>query len=467
MLGIPTTVITRQGLSQVVGNVFATSGFAPEDPSVYEFPLEMFLPGSDLTPINENIDKIVYGLTKWEPKFKGTGVFYSGAKVTVQGKDYQTAVDNMNALFLKNNWGDGLPIVPPTEERVNWLLTGTDLSRDALVGTGKILPRAGAATVESLAVNLAMAGGRPEYMPVLIAIVEALTDPKLGQESFNIDTNNTFPVVVVNGPIADQIRLGSGYGCMGPDAAHPAGGSIGRALRLILVNLGGAVPTGATPGERGTLAVYGDMRYTNLVFAEDEAGLPPGWDPLSVQEGYPKGDNVVSLQVVSGAVNIIGVTTNGKDLAQQTLAKFGAFMAVPSINYFLGGYADGSPGIMVMGRLTAAGIQSSLGWSKNDVKNYVWQYAKVPWSVLVNTGMTMFAKTAGTPEGQDVPITKKPENITVVVAGGAGSQHGLWLGPTYGIPGTVTTAEAKMPKNWATLLKQAETDLGPLPAPMQ
>lgn len=465
-MGIPTTVVIRQGFSQIVRNAFAFNGFPPEAPSAYEFPLEMFLPGSDPTPLIKNMDKIVYGLTRWQPKFKGMGTYYSAAKVTVQGKDYQTAVDNMNALFLKNGWGDGLPITPATVDRVRWILTGTDLSPDTLVGTGKILPRTGAATVETLAVVLAMAGGRPEYMPVLIAIVEALTNPKLGHEYFNCDTNNTVPVVVVNGPIANQIRLGSGYGCMGPDAAHPAGAILGRALRLILIDLGGGTPTGAAPGERGTAVVHGDMRAVNFVFAEDEAGLPPGWDPVSVEKGYPKGDNVVSIQIVSGAVNIIGVTTSTKDLALQTLAKYGAFMAYPSSNYFFDGYNDGSPGIMVMGRLSAAGIRSSLGWTKNDVKNFVWENAKVPWSVLVKTGTTSLATTAGTPQGQDVPITRKPQNFMVVVAGGAGSQHGLWLGPTYGIHGAVTSAEIKLPKNWDALLAQAVTDFGPLPAPM-
>jgi hypothetical protein len=103
-------VVTRGGFSQVVANGFAGLGFADEAPTVHEFPVQMFEEGSDLSPIKENLDKIVYGLTKWEPKTKKKGVIPS-SKVMVQGKDYPDAVTNMNNLFLKNMWGDMTPDV--------------------------------------------------------------------------------------------------------------------------------------------------------------------------------------------------------------------------------------------------------------------------------------------------------------------------------------------------------------------
>ena len=93
-------VVTRKGFSQVVANGFAGLGFGLEAPTVYEFPIEMFLPGGDLTPLRQNIDKIVYGLTKWEPKIKKKAVFHPGEKVTVEGKDYQEALDKMIRIFL-------------------------------------------------------------------------------------------------------------------------------------------------------------------------------------------------------------------------------------------------------------------------------------------------------------------------------------------------------------------------------
>ena len=99
------------GFSQVVANAMAGFGFAPEAPTIYEFPMNIFLAGSDLTPIRENIDKIIYGLTKWEPKVKEKCISYHSKNIVVPGKDYREAEDNVNYMFLKRMWGDGLPII--------------------------------------------------------------------------------------------------------------------------------------------------------------------------------------------------------------------------------------------------------------------------------------------------------------------------------------------------------------------
>ena len=167
----------------------------------------MFLPGSDLTPLRENIDKVVYGLTKWQPKLKRKKMDVP-ERLTVEGEDYEEAAANMNNLFLRNLWSDGLPLLPPTEKRVKWVLTGTDLPPDTVIG--KILPRGGIATVETLAVSLAMTGGRPEYLPVLIAAIEAIIDPGVRHQVFNATTCSGCPAVIVNGPVAKQIRISSG-----------------------------------------------------------------------------------------------------------------------------------------------------------------------------------------------------------------------------------------------------------------
>jgi len=166
-------VVTRQGFTQVVQNAFAGFGFSPnEAPTMYEFPTELFIPGSDLTPINENIDKIIAGLTSWKPKTTSTGVVNAGANITVTGPDYPTALDNLNATFEQKLWTDGLPVYAPTQERVNWILQGTDMKPDDVIGS--ILPRGGIGTVRQMAIALAMAGGRPEYLPVVVAIAQVL-----------------------------------------------------------------------------------------------------------------------------------------------------------------------------------------------------------------------------------------------------------------------------------------------------
>src|SRR5262249_23193405 len=149
--------------------------------------------------------------------------------------------------------------------------------------------------------TLAMAGGRPEYLPVLIAATKAILDPLMRHHLLNTSVCSCFPVVVVNGPIARQIRLNAGYGCLGPDPVHPAGASIGRAIRLLIQILGKAVPG------TGSMALFGGpARYTNLVFAENEEALPSAWNPLGIERGFPKGSNVVTVSTALGTVDITG-----------------------------------------------------------------------------------------------------------------------------------------------------------------
>ncbi|MCL2669434.1 MAG: hypothetical protein FWE89_02000 [Syntrophaceae bacterium] len=456
-------VFTRKGFSQVVGNALAGFGFAPEAPSIYEFPLELFLPGSDLTPIRENIDKVVYGLTKWEPKVKQKGVVEPGANIPVRGATYEEAVQNMNYLFLTNLWADGLPLLPATESRVNWILTGTDLSPSSVIGEGKVLTRGGIATVKQVAISLAMAGGRPEYLPVLIAAVEAMLKPPLRHQHWQPTTASTHPIVIVNGPAAKELRLNSGYGCLGPDPVHPAGASIGRALRLIQMNLGGALPG------IGTMAIHGANRYTNIVFAEDEDGLPQGWKPLSVERGFAPGKNVVTVHAVEGTVNINGASTTTPEVISTALNRLAGFIGVPSDRYWSYGRQPDYPvGIALFARASAKGLADH-GWSKEKVKAFLWENTKIPWSMVQKMGTAQEVETwlkngAGAyVKGQPWPITLDPKNIMIVVAGGEQSGHMYWIQGGNG-PVAATNAEIQLPARWKDLLKAAEGDLGPPPA---
>jgi hypothetical protein len=453
--------VTRGGFSQVVANAFAGLGFPAEAATVYEFPIPMFDNGSDLTPINENIDKIVYGLTKWQPKITTKGIV-NPDMVTVQGKDYQDAVNNMNALYIKNMWSDGLPLIPPTKERVDWILTGTDLPRDTVIAK-TVMPRGGIATVESLAVELAMAGARPEYLPIVIAGVQAIsgTGPTdFGFQAANSTTCSVVPAFIVNGPIALQIRLGSGYGMLGPDPVHPAGVAIGRTMRLIAQDLGGAIPG------IGTMAIYGGFRTSYPVFAEDEEGLPNGWNSLAVDRGFKKEQNVVTATPVSSETNILwGFGT--KETNDQALMMLAKTMGTPNRNSWIASAevftsTNHSTGIAFIPRGTAAALKDVSGYSKMDVKTFLWKNSMLPWATAVATGLTGNVKNYGLTEGQDIPITPKPDQITVVVAGGDQSGHGYWMQEGHSNY-TVVSTEIQLPKNWDALLKQAVTDLGPLP----
>lgn len=459
MLGIPTTVVTRQGFTQVVANAYSGFGFPTEAPVVEEFPNAMFLSGSDLTPLTKHFDSLVAALTIWQPKIKAKGV-YPAAPVTVRGTDYQAALDHMNALFLKNLWGDGLPLMPPTAERVSWLMKGTDLPPDTVVAS--VLPRNGLATVQSIAVNLAMAGGRPEHMPVLIAAVRAIAAKKFELQSVSPSTNSNFIAVVVNGPAAKDIRLNSGYGLVGPDAAHPAGPVIGRALALIIQNPGGAVPG------VGAMELYGGMRLTNAVFAEDEAGLPKGWNPLSVEHGFRKGDNVVTAFAVSSASNVNtmpGDYKGAEDSAVSFLHRIAGQMhgANGSLHYLQTGDPDNTPGVVLISRTFAHDL-ADLGYDQLRIKAFLRESSRFTWADLKRLGETNAAKTfAGVKaEGQPAYLAPKPENITFIVAGGAQSAHAYWMESGKGT--TMSSAPIVLPAKWKDLISASEADLGPLPA---
>ena len=454
--GIPSMVITREGFSTLVADGFAGIGFSAEAPTMVELPMGMFVSGTDLTPVRENIDKVVEGLTKWEPRTNVKGAIIPPKIITIRGQDYEDTLGNMNLMFLRNLWGDGLPMQPATRKRVNWVLSGTDLPADRVIG--KILPRGGIATVETLAVNLAMTGGRPEYMPVLIAAMESILEPEGLHKWWNTTTGDTYPVVIVNGPIAKQIRLNSGYGCMGPDPAHPAGGVIGRAIRQLLINVGGAIPG------RGTMALFGGAsRYTNVVFAEDEEGLPPDWKPLNVERGFPRGTNTVTVHCMGITGFLYPCFTGSHEEALETLDSWATFLRIPVFSYWSNPFnPDGAAAIVFLGR-DAAQRLSSLGWSKEKIKVFLWENSKVPESRLLRRWIERMVSEKRVPEEYarfPIPIAMSPSNIMIIVTGGRQSGHAHWMAPSLTVK-KVITKEIALPANWRKLLEKAEMDLGP------
>jgi len=446
-------IVTRQTFSGQVIAAVQGQGFGPEAPIVFEFPTEMWLTGADLTPLKENIDKIVYGLTKWQPKITTKGPLSAGAKIKVTGKDYQNTLDNLNLLFLKSDWGDGLPIVPATEERVKWIMTGTDLKPETKLGPGKILPVGGLATVQACAVALAMAGGRPEELPILIAAVDAMIDPTASHQSWIATTRACFPVVVVNGPITMQSRLTRRYGVMGPDPKLPSGATIGRALSFLIRIQGGAVPGS------GSMAIFGFMRATNAVVAEDEFGIKDlkGWPSLAVQRGFKPEDNVVTIFPSTSAHQTqfhqaFGPTPDLEEM--QFLNRMAEDLGGPGL---IGGYiaANTNPNVYsgaFMLSYNMCRVLSSYGWDKKKVIDFVQEKMKPTWDSLVRNGRV-------DPKAKPTEIKNAPPML-IVAGGDQGNQGCAFL--AYG--GHVTTsAKIQLPAKWNDLLKQAETDLGPFP----
>ena len=447
--------MTREDFVGVVRNAFAGLGFDQDAPMV-TFPVDPFLVGSDLTPVQERLREFVDGLRTWQPNAQQTGID-NPPMVHVEASSFEAALDTMNRQFLANTWGDGLPLYAPTEERVAWILRGTDRPRHEVIG--KVMPRGGIATVETLAVSLAMAGGRPEYLPVLIAATEAILDPGMEHDKFQATSGSTFPVVIVNGPMAQQIRLNSGFGLLGPDPQHPAGAGIGRALRLILQNVGGALPG------VGTMAMFGGMRYTNAVFAEDEEGLPPGWNPVSHDQfGAPRGHNAVTVYVATGASNILrrGVGKEEPDEeGLQSLHRVAQYMGSPSPHY-VHGWLQGTPGALLMSRVVAKQL-AGLGWTKETIQQFLWEHSSLSQAEVQECGMRQWIEQASEPETVSSadrdpwPICRAPEQIILCVAGGYHPTHNFWM---QAYAPKVSHQTIALPADWDTLIAEADTDLG-------
>ena len=191
--------------------------------------------------------------------------------------------ERLQRQFLENNWTDGLPIVLPTEQRVAAMLAATSRKPDEIVGRMQMTEFRAAweYTVEKVAVNAVMAGARPEYFPVILALAASQVSARGSTSS------SAAAMVVVNGPIRHEIAMNAGTGAMGP--YNHANATIGRAYGLLSQNLqGGSVPGETFMGSQGN-----NYTYNNITFAENEERSP--WEPLHVQKGHKPGDSTVSI----------------------------------------------------------------------------------------------------------------------------------------------------------------------------
>jgi hypothetical protein len=437
-------------------NAVAGLGLAP-DAAMVTFPIELFLPGSDISPVEARKQEFYDGLTRWRSAFGG-GDAGEAPMIRVESASVEEAFARANHLMLANRWGDGLPLWPPTRARVDWILGGAAPPRGRKLGT--FPPRGGVTTVESCAIALAMAGGRPEYLPVLVAAVEAFLDPESGSETLQAASGSAFPVVIVNGPIGAQIRLNAGFGCLGPDPQRPAGASIGRALRLLQQNQGGALPG------IGTMANYGGLRYTNVVFAEDETNLPVGWAPHGAERhGFAPGSSSISLAFANGATNIRrrgAKKETPEEDALQGMHRMADFMRVPNMAG-LAGYERGTPGILMIPGVVAQ-TMAGLGWTKASMREFLWEHSRIPAEELRLAGAPAWieidtSKVARESLALDPwPITASPDNFVIVVAGGGHPTNSYWL---QGYSPGVVGRPIELPSSFEDLLAAAERDLGP------
>jgi hypothetical protein len=330
-------------------------------------------------------------------------------------------LDDFQVFLMERGWGDGLPAIPPTAARVARLLAGTRRAPGEVVAV--LAPRLGQATVERIAVNAVLAGALPEHLPVILAAVEAVADPAFNLQAVQTTTHPCSPLVIVNGPAAARLGVNAAGNALGQGTR--ANAAIGRALRLVLQNIGGARPG------REDRATQGHPGKYSYCCAENEAASP--WEPLSVERGFSHGDSTVT---VCGSEAPHNVNDHGSTTAEGILATVAGTAAIVGHNNI---YLGGEP-LIVLGPEHAATVAAS-GWTKADFKRALWERARVPLSRFAPDNVARFAATdpeafRDRPAGTLVPIARDWRDIMVVVAGGAG-KHSVVI-PTFGMTRSVT-----------------------------
>jgi len=328
---------------------------------------------------------------------------------------------------------DGLPVIPPTRERVERMLGGTARDRAELVG--EVPPNYGRATVEKVAINAVMAGCRADYLPVVLAAVEAACDPAFALHGMSTSTHFSAPLIVVNGPIRGRISVNCSFGVFGP--GFRANATIGRALRLIMINLGGA-----KPGETSMSTFGHPGRYTYCIGEFEEASP---WSALSVERGVPAGQSAVTLFAGEAPH---GISDHASRTARELAGSIGWSMSgLWNIKHF----PLYSHTMLVVGPEHARTLADE-GWSKEDLKRHLHETVRLPFRKLLpeadnGEGTNLRFGKGLKPEPDDL-ISKfpSPAELHVVVAGGTAGRFSMaipgWLGTRNGSrPVTVAIEE--------------------------
>lgn len=309
------------------------------------------------------------------------------------------------AFAQARGWSDGLPLVPPTPERVARHLAAADQPGDHVAA---ILPPSGAAcTVEKLAINAVMAGAPAEAMPLLLAAVEAMTDPAFELHSLNVTTGSVTPALIVNGPVRHTLGIPFGGGCIGgADGYAPA---IGRALRLAMRNVAGQridVTSQSTFGQPG--------RVSGIVFAEWEERSP--WPPLAQRRGVD--GSAVTVFGTMGTACITEVVATDPDVLLQFTGRALAH--------------TGSNGYLVQMSFSEVVATFNPVWAEiigraypdvRDVAHILWEYASAPLTEWPRQHQRQFEEHGWVDESGRVRLVRRPEDVLVTVAGGLGGMH--------------------------------------------
>lgn len=325
-------------------------------------------------------------------------------------------------IWFEKGVTDGLPVIPPTRERVKRMLDGTRRRPEELLG--ELPPNYGRLTVEKVAINAVMAGCRPEYLPVVIAAAECACDPVFNLHGVATSTHFSAPLLIVNGPIRGRIGLNSSFGVFGP--GYRANATIGRALRLLMINVGGA-----RPGELSMSTFGHPGRYTYCI-GENEEASP--WPPYHVERGLAADASAVTL--------FAGEAPHGiSDHASRTARSLAGSLGWSMVGLWNSKHFPlYSHTLLVVGPEHAHTFAED-GWSKMELRHHLYETIRRPYSDLLpgdehGEGTNLrYRKTPPSPE-ELIPKFPSVEEIHVVVAGGTAGRFSVaipgWLGTKNG-----------------------------------
>ena len=341
-------------------------------------------------------------------------------------------IESFNAFAMEKGWGDGLPLVPPTDARVRGFLAENDRYPDEVIAN---LPGNVECTVEKIVINAVMAGAPADSLELIIAAIESITEPDFELYGVNATTAPVYPAFVVNGPIRDALELPYSYGCLGGVPGNSA--SIGRAIRLIMRNVAGQV-AGVT--SQTTFGSPG--RVAGIVTAEWEERSP--WAPLAERRGVA--GNAVTSFGTMGTMNIIDTTSHS---ALDFLEMIGKSVAYAGCNCFSGAVPFGE--MMIAINPICAEIVGREMPNVEDVQETLWKFASVDADHLNRMHRDQLAGQGRIRDDGRIYATPEPKDVLVFVAGGLGGLHatgfhtfGTSLAQTKPVASAISAAEAQL-----------------------
>ena len=361
-----------------------------------------------------NIDSIVSVLTAGDvhadfplDDANGSGV---ECTATVEVPAYPSL---MFQYFINRDWSDGLPMLPPTQSAIDAMIADSGLEKDDLLGV--IPPLNGIATVERVAANAVMAGCLPEYFPLVVAAVKGVLQPGFNLDGVQTTTGNVAPLVIINGPCRNRLQINYSSNVLGQ--GWRANSTIGRALRLVLSNIGGAAPGIYDKATLGQPAKY------TFCIAENEEENP--WEPLHVERGFTPEMDAVSVFGCTGVNSAV-------DMASQTAKGLVKTFALTMIGGFTSGVTSTETMLIICPEHAA--ILAAGGYSKAAIRNELFIAARVPHEKISDENLELLAKRRPIwfqgNGSKEIGVVDRPEDLWIVVAGGKGAKSAYIPGRT-------------------------------------